>query len=259
MSQSAAFNPFSLSGKRILVTGASSGLGYAIAISCARMGAELIVTGRDPQRLDKTLAELREISTCGHASVIADLTIPAQRALLLEQIDSEIHGVVHCAGISKLCPTRMMHEAHLRELHAINIEAPMLLTQGLLKRNLISVGGSILFIASIAAYIGVPGVGVYSGTKAAIIAMARCLASEVAKRKIRVNCLAPSLVETPLFEKAAEIIGSMEKQQSNHPLGFGKPDDIANASIFMLSDASRWVTGATLIMDGGLTISSIGD
>ncbi|HCL4103340.1 TPA: SDR family oxidoreductase, partial [Pseudomonas aeruginosa] len=149
----------------------------------------------------------------------------------------------------------MMTEAHLHEVQSINVDSPMLLTQALLKRNLVAPGGSILFIASIAAHIGVAGVGAYSGTKAALIAMSRCLAMEVVKRNIRVNCLSPSLVETPLLDAATQTVGSMDGQRSNHPMGFGKPEDIANAAIFMLSDASRWVTGTTLVMDGGLTIS----
>lgn len=255
MNNETSFNPFSLSGKRILVTGASSGLGLAIAQSCARMGAELIISGRDRERLALTLDSLRSISDMAHLAIPADLTIAEQRTGLVTALDKDINGLVHSAGISRLCPVRMMSEAHLREVQTINVEAPMLLTQALLKRNLIGAGGSILFIASIAAHIGVAGVGAYSGTKAALVAISRCLAMEVVKRRIRVNCLSPALVETPLLEATAEIVGSMEAERNNYPLGFGKPEDIANAAIFMLSDASRWVTGTTLIMDGGLTIN----
>ena len=131
----------------------------------------------------------------------------------------------------------------------------MLLTQALLKRNLVAADGSILFIASIAAHIGVAGVGAYSGSKAALLAMSRCLAMEVVKRGIRVNCLSPALVETPLLDATAQVVGSLEAERGNYPLGFGKPDDVANAAIFMLSGASRWITGTTLVMDGGLTIN----
>lgn len=251
----AGFNPFSLAGKRILVTGSSSGLGQAIALDCARMGARIIATGRDAERLQHTLAALHEISAADHVVVSAELTTAQGRDKVLEAVDGEIHGVVHAAGISRLCPVRMMSEAHLREVHGINVDAPMLLTQGLLKGNRIAKDGSILFIASIAAHIGVAGVGAYSGTKAALIAMARCLAMEVVKRRIRVNCLSPALVETPLLEATAQMLGSLDQQRAAYPLGFGKPEDIANAAIFMLSPASRWVTGTTLVMDGGLTIS----
>ena len=256
MSSAPDFNPFSLAGKRILVTGASSGLGLEIATTCARMGAELIVTGRDPERLDACLATLQEISALPHQAIRADLTIESERSALVAGIGGAINGLVHSAGISRLCPVRMMSEAHLREVQSINVDSPMLLTQALLKRNLVAADGSILFIASIAAHIGVAGVGAYSGTKAALLAIARCLAVEVAKRGIRVNCLSPSLVQTPLFDAAMLAAGSdsMEAQRANHPLGFGTPADVANAAVFMLSGASRWVTGTTLVMDGGLTI-----
>ncbi len=255
VSADTSFNPFSLATKRVLVTGASSGLGQAIALSCARMGAELIITGRDQGRLTKTFEDLLSISDLPHRKIEADLAIAAEREAVVDALGSEIHGLVHSAGISRLCPTRMMTEALLREIQAINVEAPILLSQGILKRNLMATDGSILFIASIAAHIGERGVGAYSGTKAALIAMSRCLAIEVINRRIRVNCLSPALVKTPLFDKTVIMASSIEQQLERYPLGFGKPEDIANAAIFMLSSASRWVTGTSLVMDGGLTMS----
>lgn len=246
--------PFSLEGKRILVTGASSGIGRQIAISCSQMGATVTGTGRDASKLDETLSLL---SGPDHLMVSADLTQPSGRDSVFAAIANPVEGIVHCAGISRLSPVRMMTEAHLLEIMAINVNAPMLLTQGLLKKQKIQDGGSILFISSIAAHIGVAGVAGYSGSKAALLAMMRCLAMEVVKRKIRVNCLSPSLVETPLFA-AMELqsgTSSMEQKRNDHPLGFGKPEDIANASVFFLAEASRWITGTTLVMDGGLTIS----
>lgn len=250
------FNPFSLTGKRILVTGSTSGLGKTIALTCARMGAEIICTGRDSVRLVQTLAELQAISSNRHQAVQADLTQTEDRDALVASVGkSTLDGIVHSAGISRLCPVRMITEQHLREVQAINVEAPMLLTQALLKRNLVGPGGSMVFIASIAAHIGVPGVAAYSGTKAALLAMVRCLAMEVVKRQIRANCISPALVETPLLDATATVVGSLEQERNNYPLGFGKPEDVANAAVFLLSDASRWVTGTTLIMDGGLTIS----
>ena len=251
-----AFNPFSLDGRRILVTGSTSGLGKVIALTCARMGAEVICTGRDAERLAQTQEELRAISPKMHQAVQADLTQAHGRDALIAAVGtSALNGVVHSAGISRLSPVRMLTEQHLREVQSINVDAPMLLTQALLKRNLIAADGSMVFIASIAAHIGVPGVAAYSGTKAALLAMVRCLAMEVVKRRIRANCLSPALVETPLLDATAALVGSMEQERNNYPLGFGKPEDVANAAVFMLSDASRWVTGTTLVMDGGLTIS----
>ncbi|MGE6211960.1 SDR family NAD(P)-dependent oxidoreductase [Comamonas aquatica] len=251
-----SFNPFSLAGQRVLVTGSTSGLGKTIALTCAHMGAEVICTGRDDARLAQTLAELQAISSSAHQGVQADLTQPEGRDALLAAVGkTALNGVVHSAGISRLSPVRMLTEQHLREVQSINVDAPMLLTQALLKRNLVATDGSMVFIASIAAHIGVPGVAAYSGTKAALLAMVRCLAMEVIKRRIRANCLSPALVETPLLEATATMIGSMEQERGNYPLGFGKPEDIANAAVFLLSGASRWITGTTLVMDGGLTIS----
>lgn len=150
---------------------------------------------------------------------------------------------------------RQVTPQHLTDVWKINYEAPMLLTQKLLAGSQVSANGSILFMSSIAAYIGVAGVGAYSGTKAALIATMRCMATEVAKRGIRVNCLAPALVETPLLAATESVVASLDTQRAAYPLGFGKPADVANASVFFLSGASRWITGTTLVMDGGLTIS----
>jgi len=243
---------FSLEGKRILVTGASSGLGRAIAISCAERGATIIGTGRDEPRLKQTFATL--LAGPDHVAVLADLVISADRERLVDAVGL-LDGVVHCAGISRLAPVRMVNEKHLHDVWRVNYESPVMLTQRLLAKSLVNKGGSILFLSSIAAYIGVPAVGVYSGTKAALIATMRCLAMEVAKRSIRVNCLAPALVNTPLLEATGSVVGSLDTQRAAYPLGFGEPDDVANAAVFFLSPASRWITGTTLIMDGGLTIS----
>ena len=166
-----------------------------------------------------------------------------------------VDSVVHSAGISRLAPIRMTTERHMKDIWQINYEAPVMLTQRLLAKSQIANDGSILFLSSIAAYIGVPAVGVYSGTKAALIATMRCLAMEVAKRRIRVNALAPALVDTPLLEATGSVVGSLDTQRAAYPLGFGEPADVANAAIFFLSPASRWITGTTLIMDGGLTIT----
>ena len=248
-------NPFSLKDCRILVTGASSGLGYATALACARMGAVVIGVGRDVTRLQQTLLALETISSLPHKMLCADLTQSEAREHVVANLDRPVDGVVHSAGISRLSPVRMMTEQHLREVQSINVDAPMLLTQALLKSNLIAPEGSLVYIASIAAHIGVPGVAAYSGTKAALMAMVRCLALEVVKRRIRANCLSPALVETPLLAATAAMVGSMEDERRNYPLGFGKPEDVANAAVFLLSGASRWITGTTIVMDGGLTIN----
>lgn len=247
-------NPFALTGKRILVTGASSGIGRQIAVSCAQMGATIIGVGRDEARIRET-QQLLDATGSGHQMVSAELTSPEGRDAVVAALGGvPVQGVAHVSGISRLVPVRMFSEKHMREVQATNVEAPMLLTQALFKRALLADGGSILFMASIAAHIGVPGVGMYSGTKAALIAIMRSLSMEVAKRRIRANCLSPALVRTPLLDATAKMVSSMETEENNYPLGFGTPEDVANAAIYFLSDASRWVTGTTLVMDGGLTV-----
>lgn len=244
-------DPFSLAGKRLLVTGASSGLGRAIAIACAGRGAAIVATGRDEPRLVETRAAL---DGDRHATVVADLNEAEGRDRVVAQCGT-LDGVVHSAGISRLSPMRLATAQHLADVWKINYEAPMLLTQKLLAKNQVAPNGSILFMSSIAAFIGVAGVGAYSGTKAALIATMRCMAMEVAKRGIRVNCLAPALVETPLLAATETVVASLDEQRAAYPLGFGKPGDVANAAVFFLSGASRWITGTTLVMDGGLTIT----
>ncbi|MGN6390303.1 MAG: SDR family NAD(P)-dependent oxidoreductase [Burkholderiaceae bacterium] len=251
----AEFNPFSLRGKRVLVTGATSGLGHCVALTCARMGAEVIGVGRDEERLARTAEALAGISDAAHVTIKADLTDEVARATVISSLRSPVDGVVHGAGISRLSPVRLMTVDHLREVQTINVEAPVMLTQGLLRHGLVAPGGSIVFVASIAAHIGVAGVGAYSGTKAALIGLMRCLAVEVVKRRIRANCLSPSLVQSPMLEAASKVSGDLEQLRKDHPLGFGKPEDVANAAVFLLSDASSWITGTTIVMDGGLTIS----
>ena len=222
-----------------------------MAVSFAARGATIVINGRDKRRLHETLEML---GAGQHQSILGDLTDPESCERIAEGCGA-LDGLVHSAGISRLAPVRLVTAAHMDEVWRSNYSAPLMLTQRLLAKSVVRPEGSILFISSIAAFIGVAGVGVYSGTKAALIATMRCLAMEVVKRKVRVNCLAPALVETPLLEATGRVIGSLEKQEASYPLGFGKADDVANAAIFFLSPASRWITGTTLVMDGGLTIS----
>jgi len=235
-------NPFSLAGKTVLVTGASSGIGRQIALSSARMGAQVVVTGRDAARLDDTLQALEGT---GHRQATADLTVSEDIHRLVEAI-GRIDGVVHCAGQQKLCPVRMLNEKLMTHVYSVNFLAPVMLTQRLLQQNRLADSASILFMLSTAAHIGTAGAGPYSAMKAGLIGMLRCLALEQAKRKIRVNGISPSAVATPMWDP-----GHIEDQKARHPLGLGTPEDVANAAIYLLSDASRWVTGTTLLMDGG--------
>ena len=244
-------HPFRLDGKTILVSGASSGLGRQTAISCSHMGAKLFITGRDSERLAVTLAEL---SGDGHRVAVADLTLADDINRLVDEC-GKIDGVFHGAGVRGLAPIKQISEKFVQHVFASNYFAPMLLTQRLLSKRSIQQGGSIVFMSSTAAHLGVHGVGVYSGTKAALLASMRCLANEQGRNNIRANCLSPDLVETPMVVTIDTVDTKewIDMQRNRHPLGLGAPEDVANAAIYLLSDASRWVTGTTLIMDGGVT------
>ncbi|EZP53429.1 SDR family oxidoreductase [Delftia acidovorans] len=244
-------DPFSLAGKRILVTGASSGIGRQVALSCADMGAQLIITGRDPQRLQATADEL---PGSGHLAVIADLAQPVDLARLVEQT-GVINGLVHAAGISRLVPFRMISQAHLSEMFEHNTYAPMMLTKELLGKKRVVAGGSIVFISALASHSGAQATAAYAASKSALLGAMRSLAIEVAKHGIRANCIAPGYVRTPMLNGLSQGGAQMERLIEQTPLGLGDPQDIAYAAAFHLADASRWITGNYFILDGGLSTS----
>lgn len=243
-------DPFSLAGKRILVTGASSGIGRQTAISCAEMGAQLVITGRNAERLAATHQTL---AGSGHLAVAADLTNPEDLSSLVAQA-GPIHGVVHAAGISKLVPLRMLKQAHLDEMFAHNTYAPILLTKELLAKRKIQAGGSIVFISAVASHVGPLASSAYSASKGALLGAMRSLALEVVKQGIRVNCIAPGYVRTPMLDGLATGGLNTDDYAKLAPLGMGEPEDVAYAAVFYLADASRWVTRNYFIVDGGLTV-----
>lgn len=239
-------SPFGLDGKTILVTGASSGIGRQTAIICAERGARLIITGRDAGRLDETY---RQLPGDRHVQVTADLTIEDERNRLTGM--GSVDGLVHCAGQQKHCLIRQLNEQKVTDLYAINFLAPLMLTQRLLYSRAIAPGASIVFLLSTAAHTGTPGVAAYSASKAGLFGIVKCLALEQAKHKIRVNGISPSATETPMW---AANQTELEAQKKRHPLGLGTPQDVAWGVVYLLSDASRWVTGTTLVMDGGAVV-----
>ncbi|WP_323011603.1 SDR family oxidoreductase [Castellaniella sp.] len=242
-------DPFCLTGKRILVTGASSGIGKQIALTCAQMGAQLVITGRNLERLQATADAL-----CGssHLVVAADLALPEGLDHLVEQA-GVLDGVAHAAGISKLVPFRQINQKHLDVIFSANTYAPMLLTKGLLAKKQIAPGGSILFIAALASHSGALATSAYAASKSALLGAMRSLALEVAKQGIRANCIAPGYVQTPMLDGLGQGGGSMDELFALTPLGMGEPEDVASTAVFYLSDASRWVTRNYFILDGGLS------
>ena len=247
---------FSLSCKTILVTGASSGIGRAIAIACAEAGACVVLNGRNEKRLQETLLELRsrtDVSDAAHLVIPADLTDSKQRQELIDRVP-ELDGLVQCAGIGNRVPCKAIGEEDIKAVFAPNIEAPILLQAELLQERKIKKGASIVYMASIAARSAVAGNALYSASKAAIIAYANCLALELAPRNIRVNCISPAMVWTDLALVGASR-EELEQDQLKYPLKrYAQPEDIAGLAIYLLSDSSNWVTGSNYEMTGGTQV-----
>ena len=237
---------FRLDRATILVTGASSGIGRACAVEFARMGASVILTGRNVERLNEVMMELPGE---GHKIIVADLQEEEQLNSLAEACPS-LNGVTHCAGIHGVSPMHLVQRAMIEGVFKTNYFAPILLTQRLLRKKKINTGGSIVFMSSIAAKTGKVGVGPYSGSKAALIGSMRPLALEVAKHGIRVNAICPGIVVTPLFKGQEDWLS--DEIASGYPLGLGKPEDIAYAGVFFMSRASSKITGTAFSIDGGV-------
>lgn len=241
------FNPFSLSGKRILVTGASSGIGRSIAIACAKMGALLIITGRNDIRLSETLEMLPGE---GHMAVQADITITEDINRIVDNLPA-LDGIVQCAGVASRIPCKQIQKQDLDYVINTNFEAPVLLQSAILSKKKIKKESSIVFIASRAYQSPSMGNAAYSASKGAIISYSKCLALELAPRLIRVNCICPGMIWTDLITKDLDE-GTLQESQLQYPLRrFGKPEDVANLAIYLLSDASAWMTGSCLDISGG--------
>jgi len=239
-------HPFHLHGKTVLVTGASSGIGRAVAVECARAGARVVINGRDAGRLTDTLALLH--AGLDHAACAADLTDPPQMARLVAAC-GELDGVVHAAGVHGVTPLRMLRQSFMQTVLDANFLAPLMLTQLLLAKKTLRNGASLVFMSSIAAHTGTVGVGPYSASKAALEGLIRPLALEIAPRAMRANAIAPGLVDTPLVNDDRAWLDEKAKM---YPLGLGKPEDVAYAAIYLLADISRKVTGTQLHLDGGI-------
>ena len=246
------YNPFSLEGKTILVTGASSGIGRAAACECSKMGAKVIITARNEERLSQTLSEL---DGEGHQMILCDLNNEEAIDNLVAQMP-EIQGLINNAGFTKILPVQFLSYEDINSVFQVNTFAPMILLQKLLKKKKMKKGASVVFTSSLAG-MGVCTVGnsMYSASKGAISAFIRCVALELAPKNIRVNAVCPGMVDTGILDSGTLKKEQLEEDMRNYPLGrYGKPEDIAWAMVYLLSEASGWVTGDNLIIDGGLTI-----
>jgi len=247
-------NPFSLENKTIVVTGASSGIGRQCAITLNKMGAFVILMGRSEERLEETAKALANNDYKIIATDITDYETTAQKIEEALKDGLKIDGMVHAAGISTTLPLRNLTPEKLQPFFETNVFAPINITKLLTKVKYASPHGmSIVFLASVMGLVGELGKTTYSLTKGALVSGTKSLALELASKNIRVNCVAPGVVESPMSANAvyAQDAASYEKIKSYHPIGLGKPEDVANACALLLSEGARWITGTTLVVDGG--------
>lgn len=245
-------NPFSLKGKTILVTGASSGIGKAVAVECSKMGARIIITGRNLDKLKDTSQKLE--GDC-HKLINADLTSAEDINFLIDQIPS-INGLVHCAGITDNSPFQFATKAKIDKLMNVNFYAPIEITRRIIKTKKMSFDSSIVFISSISGVnCSSVALSIYSASKGAINGMLKGIALDLASKGIRVNSVNPGIIQTNIFSSEIITKDQLEEEKKRYPLNsFGSPQDVAYAVIYLLSDASKWVTGTNLLIDGGFTL-----
>lgn len=244
-----SYNPFSLQNKTILITGASSGIGRAVAVECAKLGARCVLTARNNERLQQTLSELEGV---GHSCMVADLKKEDEIDVLVKQLP-QLEGLVLCAGVSKRVPLAFYSQEKINDMFGTNVFAPMLLLKAIVKAKKLVRASSVVFVASIGGVYSITnGSGIYGASKSALNAYMKYAALELSAKGIRCNAVNPGMVNTPLVESSQEEI---EKDLQNYPLKrYGEPTDIAWAVIYLLSDAASWVTGTELKIDGGRTL-----
>jgi NAD(P)-dependent dehydrogenase (short-subunit alcohol dehydrogenase family) len=242
----------SMADRTILVTGASSGIGRETATLLSELDARVILTGRDRSRLESTLERL---SGSGHRIEPFELAEAEAIPNWLRKLTAEtgpLHGMVHCAGIQQTIPLRAVTVAKSEALMRLNLMSAIMLVKGFRQKGCCAAPASVVLMSSITGLTGQPGVSVYSASKSALIGFGRASAMELAGEGIRVNCVAPGYVQTEMTE------GALSQEQFEaiarmHPMGIGQPRDVANAVAFLLADTGRWITGTTLVVDGGYT------
>lgn len=248
-------NPFDLTGKHIVISGASSGIGRECAIKCAAMGSKVSILGRNEQRLHQTLINMAEPER--HKMYLVELTneeLVSQTINVIVENSGEIDGLLNCAGISTTLPMKSVSKNKLDEFFENNVYSAFFLTKEVCKLNhFAKKGGSIVFFSSVMGSYGEIGKSLYGMTKGALQSGVKSLACELARKNIRVNAVSPGVVITPINENLPHIADPEKRRQLEdmHLLGLGKTEDVAYACIYLLSDASRWITGINLFVDGG--------
>jgi NAD(P)-dependent dehydrogenase (short-subunit alcohol dehydrogenase family) len=248
-------SPMDLSGSRVLVTGASSGIGRQTSVLLGLLGASLILVGRDHARLQETW---RMMGSADHRVEPFDLEAVNDIPAWLKRLAAEVGplaGLVHCAGLHFAKPLATLRGKDVERIMGVNVSTSFALARGFRQKGCFRAGGSMVFLASVVGLVGQPGVSAYSASKGAVIALTRSLALELARDGIRVNCVAPGYVQTEMSDKLKDTLSPQQYAaiELMHPLGIGSPLDVAHAVAFLLAPTGRWITGTTLVVDGGYT------
>lgn len=243
-------NPFDLSGKKILVTGASSGIGYETCLAIARQGGSFIAVARRKDFLENLVEECGS----GNTFIAADLSKMDDIKAIVDQIEN-IDGIVHSAGIVSLAPVKFYSEELMNDMRSINFDSIAYLVNLIFKKKKINKGSSIVLVSSVAGLFGMKGNGIYAASKGALIAISKVWANEFASNKIRVNCVSPGMVKTEITSKSIENLSLevIQEDEKKYPLGYGDPIQVANPIVFLLSEAGSWITGQNIVLDGGRT------
>lgn len=249
------YNPMDMRERIILVTGASSGIGRETSIILSRLGARLILVARDIKKLNESQ---KLLTGDGHIVEPYDLNeldaIPSWLKKITDKI-GPLDGLVHSAGTHLIKPIKFLKHEDMQNIFAINVGSAISLVKAFRQKNVCRSSSSIVLISSVVGLLGQSGVSAYSASKGAVIALTKSLALELANEGIRVNCIAPGVVQTKMSERLFSVMTEHQINQikNMHPLGLGTPEDVANAIAFLLTDMSRWITGSVLVVDGGYT------
>lgn len=247
------YNPFSLIGKTILITGASSGIGRATAIECSKLGAKLIITGRNEERLHETLALLNSDE---HITICCDLSQEQCIKEFCTQLPKDIDGVAHCAGISSLKPIVALNTQNLQDIFSTNYYAPVLLTKHLVKAKKLQQGASLVYVGSISGVSNVAtALSAYGSSKSALNSFVQYAALELAGKQIRCNAVLPGRIETQLLQNQTMSEEDLQKDIAKYPLHrYGTTTEVAQAIVYLLSDTTKWITGTSITIDGGRSL-----
>lgn len=249
-------NPMDMTGKRVLVTGAGSGIGRATAVLLADLGASLVLVGRDAEKL-RTTSSLLPQADC----VVEPFDLSQSEEIVdwmqgIAARHGRLDGLAHCAGIQSFHPLRALTVKSLERMLCTNTISAAMLMRAIQGVACGADKASVVMISSTAALLGVPANGAYGASKAAILALVRTFALELVDRGIRINAVAPALVETEMVDRTRELMTpeAFAGMVAKHPMGIGRPEDVANAVCFLLSDAAKWITGVTMVLDGGVSL-----